>query len=66
MPVKTGHVDRASGHETGKITDGVIPTLVKIDPHIPGNQQANIHTRWHPDIPWVAGLNVTVADSLDA
>ncbi|WVQ84174.1 hypothetical protein IAT38_006321 [Cryptococcus sp. DSM 104549] len=35
-----------------------IPTLVKVDPSQPGETQANIHTRWHPDIPCVATLPI--------
>ncbi|KAK0494077.1 Acetamidase Formamidase [Armillaria luteobubalina] len=27
------------------------PTLVKIDPFIPADQQKGIHNRWHPEIP---------------
>lgn len=27
------------------------PTLIKIDPFTPANQQKGIHNRWHPDIP---------------
>ncbi|KZT06156.1 Acetamidase/Formamidase [Laetiporus sulphureus 93-53] len=27
------------------------PTLIKVDPFIPANQQKGIHNRWHPGIP---------------
>ncbi|EEB91455.1 hypothetical protein MPER_10179 [Moniliophthora perniciosa FA553] len=27
------------------------PTLVKVDPFIPADQQKGLHNRWHPDIP---------------
>ncbi|TFY62925.1 hypothetical protein EVG20_g6531 [Dentipellis fragilis] len=30
------------------------PTLVKVDPFVPADQQKGIHNRWHPDIPPVA------------
>lgn len=41
------------GHHA-KVRGGAIPTLVTVDPHAPGNTQRNIHTRWHPDIPYVS------------
>ncbi|KAL4251331.1 Acetamidase/formamidase family protein [Abortiporus biennis] len=27
------------------------PTLVKVDPFVPADQQKGLHNRWHPDIP---------------
>ncbi|TFY73814.1 hypothetical protein EWM64_g10199 [Hericium alpestre] len=30
------------------------PTLVKVDPFVPADQQKGLHNRWHPDIPPVA------------
>ncbi|TFK34559.1 Acetamidase/Formamidase [Crucibulum laeve] len=30
------------------------PTLIKVDPFIPADQQKGIHNRWHPDIPAIA------------
>ncbi|GJJ08724.1 hypothetical protein Clacol_002943 [Clathrus columnatus] len=27
------------------------PTLIKIDPFVPADQQKGLHNRWHPDIP---------------
>ncbi|GJE85647.1 acetamidase/formamidase family protein [Phanerochaete sordida] len=32
------------------------PTLIKVDPFIPANQQKGIHNRWHPDIPAVTSV----------
>ncbi|WWC59393.1 uncharacterized protein I303_101948 [Kwoniella dejecticola CBS 10117] len=41
-----------------KKTTNDIPTLVTVDPSQPGETQANIHTRWHPEIPCVATIDV--------
>ncbi|WVQ69097.1 uncharacterized protein L199_007310 [Kwoniella botswanensis] len=41
-----------------KKTSNEIPTLVSVDPSQPGETQANIHTRWHPEIPCVATIPV--------
>ncbi|WRT64916.1 uncharacterized protein IL334_001855 [Kwoniella shivajii] len=41
-----------------KKTSNEIPTLVRVDPSQPGETQANIHTRWHPEIPCVATVPV--------
>ncbi|KAI0064946.1 Acetamidase Formamidase [Artomyces pyxidatus] len=30
------------------------PTLVKVDPFVPADEQKGLHNRWHPDIPPVA------------
>ncbi|KAG7090092.1 hypothetical protein E1B28_011709 [Marasmius oreades] len=30
------------------------PTIVKVDPFVPADQQKGIHNRWHPDIPTFA------------
>lgn len=35
-----------------------IPTLVRVDPFRPANQQPGIHTRWHPDIPAYATIDI--------
>lgn len=35
-----------------------IPTLVRVDPFCPANEQPNIHTRWHPDIPACATIEL--------
>ncbi|WVR04526.1 hypothetical protein IAU60_001530 [Kwoniella sp. DSM 27419] len=35
-----------------------IPTLVRVDPTRPGQEQANLHTRWHPEIPCVATVPI--------
>jgi hypothetical protein len=53
MSLKNGTTNDINGH--GK-QNPVIPTLVKVDPHAPGGSQPNIHTRWHPDIPYVLPL----------
>jgi hypothetical protein len=52
MPVKEEVTNGVNGHHKGSV-NSTIPTLVKVDPHVPGSSQANIHTRWHPDIPYV-------------
>lgn len=52
MPAINHHVNGVNGNGNDrKSPTSLIPTLVKVDPHTPGNQQPNIHTRWHPDIP---------------
>jgi hypothetical protein len=52
MPAIIHHVNGVNGNGNDrKSPTSAIPTLVKVDPHTPGNQQSNIHTRWHPDIP---------------
>lgn len=38
-----------------------IPTLVRVDPFTPANTQPNIHTRWHPDIPACAEIELGMA-----
>lgn len=38
------------------------PTLVKIDPTLPGSEQPTpLHNRWHPDIPPVRSRDAGVA-----
>ncbi|KAG5723397.1 hypothetical protein E4T56_gene14227 [Termitomyces sp. T112] len=27
------------------------PTLIEVDPFVPGKEQKGLHNRWHPDIP---------------
>lgn len=38
-----------------------VPTLVRVDPFRPANEQPNIHTRWHPDIPACATIELDKA-----
>ena len=33
------------------------PTVIKVDPHGKPMDQANVHTRWHPEIPPVATVS---------
>jgi hypothetical protein len=52
MPALIEHMNGKKDHGSLKSSSSSsIPTLVRVDPHTPGNQQPNIHTRWHPDIP---------------
>ncbi|KAI5477608.1 Acetamidase/Formamidase [Pseudohyphozyma bogoriensis] len=38
-----------------------IPTLVTVDPTVSGQEQANLHTRWHPDIPSICAIELDKA-----
>jgi formamidase len=42
-----------------------IPTLVRVDPFRPANEQERIHTRWHPDIPPVCSLELGKAFNVE-
>lgn len=51
MPIRAEMTNgTVNGHHKG-VRSSAIPTLVKVNPHLPGYTQRNIHTRWHPDIP---------------
>ncbi|RSH90503.1 hypothetical protein EHS25_001108 [Saitozyma podzolica] len=39
-----------------KAAQDAVPTLVRVNPYLPGYTQKDIHTRWHPDIPCVADV----------
>ncbi|KAL1407738.1 hypothetical protein Q8F55_007172 [Vanrija albida] len=42
-----------------------IPTLIRVDPFRPANEQQRIHTRWHPDIPPVCSLELGKAFNVE-
>ncbi|OCF37455.1 hypothetical protein I316_00577 [Kwoniella heveanensis BCC8398] len=58
VAIKTSERSSASTKPKQPTPSNYIPTLVSVDPSRPGEEQANIHTRWHPDIPCVATVPV--------